>query len=65
MSKHVDVIALLAVVLGLLMVTKISELRVLQNVQASEIRIQNAVGHVDVDTCPLSKFARIIATRFQ
>jgi len=52
LSKHIDVIALLVIVAGLLAFSKAPELRFVPKVNAAGIRIHNAIERVG--PCPLS-----------
>ncbi len=53
LSKHVDAIALLVIVLGLLVFSKAPEFRIVRDAQGAPIRIQNALNRLD--PCPLSE----------
>ena len=52
LSKHIDVVALLLLVLGLLAFSQARELRFIPEVHAAGLRIQNAVKHGG--PCPFS-----------
>lgn len=58
LSKHIDVIALLVIVAGLLAFSKAPELRFVPEVNAAGIGIQNKIDRLR--PCPLSEalFAR-------
>ncbi len=53
LGKHIDAIALLVIALGLLVVSRASELRRVHEAQSAEIRIHNALSHTDA--CPLTE----------
>ena len=48
MRKHVDAIALLAIVLGLLAFTKAPDLRLFRGVNRAALRIQNAIERIEI-----------------
>ena len=52
LSKHIDVAALLLIVLGLLVFSRLPELRFVPEVHAAGMRIQNAIERSG--PCPLS-----------
>lgn len=52
LEKHVDVVALLVIALGLLAFSKPPEPRFFRDVKTAGVRVRNALGRTDV--CPLS-----------
>lgn len=53
LTKHIDVFALLVIVLGLLAFAKGPEIRFFPNVSAAGFRVHNAIQRTGV--CPLSE----------
>ncbi len=53
LSKHIDVVALLAIMLGLLIISRTPEMRPVRDARSAGIRIHNALSRIE--PCPFSK----------
>ena len=56
MAKHIDVIALFAIVLGLLAVSHAREVRIVQPVRVADFRVQNPIG----PSAPLTRLCPLV-----